>query len=102
VTLTGDFNIGPASVHMDNIYRLTRGGSHTGTGEFREADQTDGTYCPSGACRDMQPTFGSSKLDYVFFNRQTCDNATLSGGVVKVQATESDHDIKRGRCEITG
>lgn len=102
VTLTGDFNLGPASVHMDNIYRLTLGGSHTGDGEFREADQTDGTYCPNGACRDMQPTRGNSKLDYVFFNRQTCDNATLSGGVVPVQSTESDHDIKRGRCDITG
>ncbi len=102
VTLTGDFNIGPSSVHMNNIYRLTLGGSHTGDGEFREADQTDGTYCPSGGCRDMQPTRGSSKLDYVFFNRQTCDNATLSGGVVPVKPTESDHDIKRGRCDVTG
>ncbi|MBN9684443.1 MULTISPECIES: endonuclease/exonuclease/phosphatase family protein [unclassified Corallococcus] len=102
VVLTGDFNIGPASAHMDNIYRLTRGGSHTGLGEFREADQTDGEYCPDGACRDMQPTKGNAKLDYVFFNRQTCANATLSGGVVAVQSTESDHDIKRGRCDITG
>jgi endonuclease/exonuclease/phosphatase family metal-dependent hydrolase len=102
VVLTGDFNIGPASVHMDNIYRLTRGGAQTGIGEFREADQTDGQVCPGGACRDMQPTKGNGKLDYVFFNRQTCANGSLSGGVVAVQPNESDHSIKRGSCEITG
>lgn len=102
VTLTGDFNIGPKSEHMNNIYRLTLNGYHTGDGEFREADQTDGTYCPREGCRDMEPTLGNAKLDYVFFNRQTCDNATLSGGVVPPLSTESDHDIKRGRCDITG
>jgi len=108
VTVAGDFNALPNWNAMNNMYRLTKDSSYTGTGDFHEADQTDKKFfdthgpsvtCGENACRTGERTIGrATKYDYAFISR----NVTHGGRVSALAADTygSDHHLYRALFEI--
>src|SRR5699024_4509318 len=108
VTVAGDFNALPNWNAMNNMYRLTKDSSYTGTGDFHEADQTDKKFfdthgtsvtCGENACRTGERTIGrATKYDYAFISRNVAH-----GGLVSALAADtygSDHHLYRALFEI--
>ncbi|MFX4272830.1 endonuclease/exonuclease/phosphatase family protein [Propionibacteriaceae bacterium Y1685] len=109
VTVGGDFNTRPWHATLNPLYHLSTAGKFEGSGQFHEADQTDGKWFdtrPSGVtcredkqCRTGQFTInGTRKYDYVFISR----NVTHGGEVSALSADKygSDHNLYRALFNI--
>ncbi|MBN0047439.1 VCBS repeat-containing protein [Streptomyces actuosus] len=99
VVLGGDFNSTPRSKVASEFYEP--GIDDGGMGTFREADETDQDYflsdpCSAGRtrCRSGEPTFGTSKIDYLFFSARHFTGAKAD--VLSQDTAVSDHRLLRG------
>ncbi|MEU6476668.1 FG-GAP-like repeat-containing protein [Streptomyces sp. NPDC047017] len=99
VILGGDFNAGPRSKVASEFYEP--GIDDGGMGTFVEADETDRDHfvsdpCSDGRtrCRSGEPTFGTSKIDYLFLSARHFQGAKAD--VVPQDTSVSDHRMLRG------
>ncbi|WP_019887870.1 FG-GAP-like repeat-containing protein [Streptomyces purpureus] len=99
VVLGGDFNGSPRTKTASYFYEP--GIDDGGWGAFVEADETDkdhfvGTPCSDGRtrCRSGEPTFGTSKIDYLFLSARDFKGARAD--VLPQDTSVSDHRLVRG------
>ncbi|MET9605324.1 FG-GAP-like repeat-containing protein [Streptomyces sp. NPDC006512] len=94
VVLGGDFNAAPRSKAASYFYGPGVGDG--GWGTFSEADETDRDHfasdpCGDGRprCRSGEPTFNTTKIDYVFLSSRHFKNAKAD--VLPLDGLVSDH-----------
>lgn len=89
--LTGDLNSVPYSPPMDRLYAIDGG-----YGPFYEADQTDGGVWPPKRVGDLTFPKTGKKYDYAMMDTgHVVGPGTLSGGVIAVDPSHSDHYLLR-------
>ncbi|MFF3017251.1 FG-GAP-like repeat-containing protein [Streptomyces sp. NPDC057939] len=98
VILGGDFNTTPRSKAASSFY--APGIADGGNGTFIEADETDRDHflsapCGDGRarCRSGEPTFGTSKIDYLFLSERHFKSARAD--VLPKDSLASDHNALR-------